>query len=340
MSTGEEEEGDIERLLRLAGARPAAPADVEARVHAAVLERWRDGVTARHRRRRVSWTAGLAALAAALVVVVLPAVRRPGPPAGRAGAAGGVAAGATLTRVVGSPRIEPALSEAVAAGAAIPDDTEIVTGPGDRAALRLSDDTVLRLDRETRLRLRRGPRIELEQGAVYAESPGPARAGRAFRIDTGLGTVRDVGTRFQVRLTGDVLKVTVRSGIARMERDGVTRDAGTGTQLVADALGAIAVTSAPVYGPEWDWTLSVAPEFELEGHTLGEFLDWAAAEHGLRVEFEDPAVRPRAVATVLHGSVRGMDPDEALDTVLPTCGLRHSLRDDVLLIARTEAVSR
>jgi hypothetical protein len=84
----------------------------------------------------------------------------------------------------------------------------------------------------------------------------------------------------------------------------------------------------------------VAPEFELEGHTLGEFLDWAAAEHGLRVEFEDPAVRPRAVATVLHGSVRGMDPDEALDTVLPTCGLRHSLRDDVLLIARTEAVSR
>lgn len=304
------EEDDIERLLKLAGSRPAAPPGVEGRVHAAALEHWRAAVTARRRRRQVAWAAGVAALAATLLIVLTPTLRRP--------------ESATLLRVVGSPRTEPDLRE-------------IVTGSGDRAALRLEDGTVLRLDRETHVRLRSGPRIELEQGAVYAESPVPARAGRAFRIDTRLGTVRDVGTKFQVRLTADALKVSVRSGIARLERDGATRDATSGTQLVADASGAVAVKSAPVYGPEWDWTLSVAPEFELEGRTLGEFLDWAAAEHGLRVEFADPAVKPRAVATVLHGSVRGMDPGEALAAVLPTCGLRHTFQDDAL---RIEAISR
>jgi ferric-dicitrate binding protein FerR (iron transport regulator) len=326
-------EADIERLLRLAGARPAAPAAVQERVYAAARARWRSVVAARRRRLGLFWASGLAAAAAAVLMVVAPGLRKPIP---EAGVAGGLPEAATLTRVVGSPRTEPPTRQAFEPGALIPDDTEIETGPEDRAALLLSDGTSLRLDHDTRIRLLQGPRIDLERGAVYAVSAEPARADRAFRVMTGLGTVRDVGTRFQVRLAGDVLKVTVRSGIARLERGAVTQEAGTGTELVAGAAGAVDVRSAPGHGPEWDWTLSVAPEFELEGRTLGEFLDWAAGEQGLRVEFEDPAVMSHAVATVLHGSVRGMNPDEAVAAVLPTCGLRHSIREDVLLIARGE----
>jgi ferric-dicitrate binding protein FerR (iron transport regulator) len=325
-------EDDIERLLRLAGARPVAPAGAQERVHAAARARWRSAVAARRRRIGLFWASGLAAAAAAILILIAPSLRRASP-----SVASGFVESATLTRVVGTPRTEPPVRQALEPGAAIPDDSELETGPEDRAALLLSDGTSLRLDRDTRIRLLRGPEIELEAGAVYALSAEPARLENTFRIRTALGTVRDVGTRFQVRLAGDVLKVTVRSGIARLERGGVSQEAATGTQLIADAGGAVAVRSAPGHGPEWDWTMAVAPEFEIEGRTLGEFLGWAADEQGLRVEFEDPAAKPHAVATILHGSVRGMNPDEAVAAVLPTCGLRHSIREEVLLI---QTVSR
>jgi ferric-dicitrate binding protein FerR (iron transport regulator) len=324
-------EGEIERLLKLAGARPQAPAEAEARVRAAVLTRWRSDLAARRRRKAVLWTAGFVAAAAVLLVLVLPALRRPDP-----GSVPEREATATLLRVVGSPRMTPPIRPAIEAGAALPEGTEIVTGPGDRAALRLADGTTLRVDRGTRIRLLAGRVVDLAQGAVYVETVEPARGARDLRIRTPLGTVRDVGTRFQVRLAETILTVGVRSGEARLERDGVAHEAGIGTQLVVQSGGAVASRSLPLHGPDWDWTLDVAPEFHIEGRSLGEFLDWTARESGFEVQFADPAMQPHAVATLLHGSVTGMRPEEALSAVLPTCGLRHTIQGDAIVIERAK----
>jgi ferric-dicitrate binding protein FerR (iron transport regulator) len=321
---GDEEVG---RLLRIAGARATAPAAAEARVHAAVLAHWRAAAAAR-RRRGIFVTAGLVAAAAVLLIVVMPVLRDRG-----AGFRPGGASIATLVRVAGSLRTIPVL-EGLEAGAAIPEGTEVQTGPDDRVALLLSDGTALRIDRETRIRLLPGPLVDLQRGAVYAETKEPATGPRALRIRTSLGMVRDVGTRFEVRLAGSVLQVSVRAGVARLERGSEAHEAGAGAQLVAEQDGAVAIRSKPVYGPDWDWTQSVAPEFAIEGRTLGEFLSWAAQETGLRVRFEDPAIEPHVVATVLHGSIHGMRPDEALGAVLPTCGLRHRVEDEALVISR------
>jgi ferric-dicitrate binding protein FerR (iron transport regulator) len=322
---GEEEVG---RLLKIAGARAAAPVGAEARVHAVVLAHWRAAAAAHRRRRTIFGTAGLVAAAAVLLIVVMPLLRHRG-----AGSGAGGTSIATLLRVEGSLRTTPVL-EGIEPGAAIPEGTEVETGPGDRAALLLSDGTALRIDRETRMRLLAGPLVDLQRGAIYAETKEPATGPRALRIRTSLGMVRDVGTRFEVRLAGSVLQVSVRAGVARLERGSEAHEAGAGTQLVAEQGGDVAVRSRPVYGADWDWTQTVAPEFAIEGRPLGEFLAWAAQETGLRVRFADPAIEPHAVATVLHGSVRGMRPDEALGAVLPTCGLRHSVQDDALVISR------
>ena len=320
-------EAEVERLLRLAGARPSAPDGAEARVHAAVLAQWRAVRAARRRRMTTLRIAGLAA--AVLAVVGVLALRR----AGHAPAHAGRAI-ATLSRVVGSPRTAPEILPAIAPGAAMPAGTAIETGPADRVAVILSDGTTLRIDHETRMRLLEGPLVDLDRGAVYAETADHAKAAGTLRVRTRLGTVSDVGTRFEVRVGGDLLEVSVRAGAARLDRDGASREAGSGSRLVVKKEGTIALQRVPVYGDEWDWTLSVAPEFEIEGRTLGEFLDWAARENGLTVRFEDDSIQPHARATVLHGSIHGMRPDEALGAVLPTCDLQHRFEGEALVVRR------
>jgi ferric-dicitrate binding protein FerR (iron transport regulator) len=318
---GPDGEQVVAQLLRLAGARPAAPADAESRVRAAVHAEWRGGFAARRQRRRILWITG--ALAAAAAVVVFVGVRRAGP-----GPSEGLRI-ATVTRVVGSLK-------GLAVGSPIQEGMEIETGPTDRAAFLLSDGTALRIDHETRLRLLPGPALELSRGAVYVETGPRANGSGTLEIRTSLGTVRDIGTRFEVRLRDEAMQVSVREGLARLDRDGGTHEAGVGSQLIAEKDGAVTTRATPIHGPQWDWILLVAPAFEIEGHDLGEFLDWVARENGWRVQFVDPAIAARAATTVLHGSVQGLRPDEAPGAVLPTCGLRHRIEGDTMLIEVAE----
>ena len=89
--------------------------------------------------------------------------------------------------------------------------------------------------------------------------------------------------------------------------------------------------SAP-WGDNWQWVESVRAPLSIEGITCRQFLDWAALESGRHWRF---AGSPSGVLTgddgVLHGSIEGTV-DEALSTVLPSCGLRHSVDAGELLI--------
>ena len=90
-------------------------------------------------------------------------------------------------------------------------------------------------------------------------------------------------------------------------------------------------------GSEWAWAERAAPPFSVEGKTLGAFLDWVSREGAWTVTFADRRISERARATVLHGRpdlLDGLTPDEALDVVLPTCGLRHRIDGHQVVIER------
>jgi hypothetical protein len=87
-------------------------------------------------------------------------------------------------------------------------------------------------------------------------------------------------------------------------------------------------------GPGWAWIGTMAAPFTLEGSTVPAFLEWVSREEGLRWEYADAAARRVADRTVLHGSIDGLTPAEALLAVLPAAGLT-STRDGDRLIIRT-----
>ena len=223
-------------------------------------------------------------------------------------------------------------------GQALPAGARIETGPGGRVALRLGEGSSLqgpslRLDVGTQLQLGSRSVVALNQGAVYVDSASASGSHGAIEVQTPLGRARDIGTRFEVRLQPKaLLRIRVRDGVVRLDQLQKSHDAREGEELSTDVAGEVTRRAVAIHGPEWDWILKVAPPFQLEGRTLSEFLDWASREKGWTVRFADQATARSAPTTVLHGSIEGFTPQEALAAILPTCGLHHYFEGATLVV--------
>jgi ferric-dicitrate binding protein FerR (iron transport regulator) len=325
----EENEERIAALLRLAGPRPRPADDVTARVHAAVREEW---MRSTQQRSRVRWLALAAALIVAVVLVVPRFRSKPAVPA--------AVIVASVQAVHGSTTLT--LHDKIA------EQTWIETPAGGTLALDWNGAT-LRLDEDTRLRLDSAQIATLERGAIYFDDgnaavpaagqaasrrPGaetapvqPARTPAFRTIRTALGDIRDIGTRFEVRLREEILRVRVREGRVDLRRgnDHVVADAAT--ELIANRNG-IERNAIAVSGDDWKWIEEAAPPLRLEGLTLSEAIERVAREKGLRAELHGVEGNAR-----LHGSV-DFTPDEALDAATAATSATYRIERGALIVRR------
>jgi ferric-dicitrate binding protein FerR (iron transport regulator) len=315
----------IASLLRMAGPRPAAPAERRGRVRAAVHAHWQQTVRWRKRRRAVLWAVGSLATAAAALLTVGLGQRR-----GLVLSPAAVSAEGRIEAIKGSVR--SGLSGALKAGDTIGAGDELETSADGRAAFRLAGGASLRVDTQSRVQLLGGSVLALREGAVYVNTAPEGDAASPIEIRTPLGTVTEVGTQFEVRLEGDSMRLRVREGMVDLKRGSGTLRTEAGRELLAGAGSEVVTNPVSLHGEAWRWTLEVAPSFDLEGRSLEEFLTWLTRETGWRVRFEEASIAGRAPSLILHGSIEGLKPDEAPAAVLPTCGLRHRLENGILII--------
>lgn len=182
----------------------------------------------------------------------------------------------------------------------------------------------LRLDAGSRVRLVSSSEVRLERGAVYVDSQGAG----TVTVHTPLGTVTEIGTRFEVRLLGSAVRVRVREGAVRV----VSHRADAGTELTLRPDGSVTRSRIAAWGPEWTWVLKAAPPLRIEGLTLKEVLDRVVRETGWTIRYEDPGLAESAGEIVVHGDVGHLTPDQALEAVLPGAGLDHEVVDGVLIL--------
>jgi ferric-dicitrate binding protein FerR (iron transport regulator) len=321
-----DEEDVTAQLLRLVGAPSDPPAERAARVREAVHREWRVGRHRRVIRRNVA--IGFIGLAAVLTIAVVmnrsPVVVVPS-----------TVTLATGQRVQGRPQIirqhdGVASSEALAVSTSVHANEVIETDNESRAALQMADGSSMRIDRASRVRLAGTTMIEVIAGAVYVAT---VDGSRGFEVRTPKGTVRDVGTQFEVRLTDGALRLRVRTGRIEIHRGTNVDTASAGTEATVTSSG-MTVRQVPAYGSDWEWTADVAPSFAIEGHSLRSFLEHIAAEEGWTLRYSERDVADLATRVILHGSVEGLKAEEALGVVLPTSGLEYRLRDGELLVSR------
>ena len=199
-----------------------------------------------------------------------------------------------------------------------------------RLALRFGDRTSVRLDSGSRLRVLSAMVVELAAGAVYVDT-GSESGG--FEVRTAMGTVHDIGTQFEVRLLPASVRVRVRTGMVQL-RDSARSIAGhQGTEITLSTTGAV---TRPFDGhdAEWGWATRIAPPLEMEGVSLAAFLERAARERGWTVVYTDLALAREAKTIVLHGSVGGLAPDDAIGVAVGASGLRHRIERGSVIVLR------
>jgi hypothetical protein len=317
----------IGQLLKLAGPRPMPDPDRMAEARAAAYAEWSRSVVRRRRARSLWVLTGLTLVTSTLLVATWSWFRPPSPPAQR------VELG-TIQAVKGSlliDRLGDGRRVVEQPGAGLRAGDRIETPQGSRVGLAVAGGIDVRINEGSVAVLDTANRLLLASGTIYVDA-GVVRHPTGFQIDTPLGTVRHVGTQFEVRLLDSALRVRVREGSIALdvERARWTSQAGEALLLVPGRPPER--TPIATSGLEWRWLADLARPFRLEGASVISFLDWVSREQGWRWQFEQPATRSRVEKIVLHGSVDGLTPEEALAAVLPTCGLSFRLDGARLLI--------
>jgi ferric-dicitrate binding protein FerR (iron transport regulator) len=292
----------IAALVRLAGRRPPVPEDAARRVREAVHDEWMASIG---RRRRTRWIGSAAVVAAAAATFAILNLTTPSP--------------------------QPAPQRMVVAGgqtngAVIYANDVYEVANGDTASLAWGKAT-LRLDGGTRVRIASASELTLDRGAIYVDSNHTGVV-----VHTPIGSVRDIGTQFEVRLAADRMRVRVREGRVDLQHGGATHSAEAGVELDADARGGVTQHSIARSGADWEWILRAAPPIHLDGRTLSEVVTSVTRDEGLKPVWSDQTAQ-NAASMRLHGDVP-LTPEEALDTALVASGLTARTDGDRLIIKR------
>ena len=194
----------------------------------------------------------------------------------------------------------------------------------DGGSLRVAAGTVLEIAGEVQARLL--------HGQVYVDLPPDASSHHPFRILTHEGVIEHVGTAFEVLENDQFTRLRVREGRVLLHRDTERIVADAGTELTARSGSSVSRREIDTYGSDWSWVAALAPDYEIEGRPLLGFLEWASRELGRPLKFSDPHARAVAERTILHGSVRGIQPLDALSSVLATTSLTYQIRGDTIWI--------
>lgn len=320
------------QLLRTAGV-PKEPDEVQtARVRADVQQHWQAGVARRQRRNRLRYGAGFGTLVAAAAVwmfaVIVP--HQAVMPAETGGAVVERLEGAVFLQLAGQATPNNHL---LAVGDELPRGATIISGAGERLAVRLPNGMSLRVDQASRLVYQDALNLTLEQGAIYVSSAANApEQHQSIRVHTNLGAVRDIGTQFEVRLDGEGLRVRVREGEIELDHADSKTSAKAGTDLRLTASGVLQHNTIDAHDDSWAWVSGIAPIPAFEGKNLGFFLDWYARERGLAMVFEQPANAAQHRMTEINGKFAGFSPDTLLEVVLPACGLDYENQGGAILI--------
>ena len=310
----------IEELLLEVGARDEPSADVMREVQVAVHAEWQSMLQERRARRRFV-VAGIAASALLAVGLAFFGVRYLAPQPVLV---------AQITRIDGHLLVRPeaqaahelAIAENVSTGETIQTDDR------SRAALQLGDVS-LRLDQGTIVKVAAADELVLTAGALYVDSQ--AEDPQELTIRTDAGSVRHVGTQYEVRTHADDMVVSVREGRVMIANAAGTSSGVAGERIRVTPRGEVVRSTVAAHDPHWQWAAHTAPQFDINDRTLAVFLDWVGRETGRKVVYSSNAAQSAASGLKLRGSIAGLDPDTALSAVLSTTDLqRYETKDELI----------
>jgi ferric-dicitrate binding protein FerR (iron transport regulator) len=316
----------LEELFKHVSSRERAPQEVEQKIREALHGEWTQATRQRRTRKKmVTWA--IAASVVLSVFVLTEMLRQPAPQAQRISLATvEKKTGEVFVQATGEQVSKPHGSEHLLTG------DELSTRDGSRVALSWANGESIRIDQNSRVALISESEIKLLTGKIYIDSAGALIKNKPFRILTPTGPVSHMGTQYITVVIGDEVTVKVRKGEVSVGAGENRAIAIQGQKLHVSGAGQRSVTTIPVYGEDWLWAEQLAPQFNMDGHTLKELLDWVGRETGRKIEYDSAESELAAAQTRLHGNL-DLEPLRAMDLMLQTSDLTSSVQDGVILVS-------
>lgn len=310
----------LDELLRKA--LETAPLDQASldRIKAATTREWRAATQrapARLDRTRRLWIGALATAAGIAGLIVLGVVTRSGGEPAVVGTLSRLHAGSIEVRWAFVRHRALRVGDALRVG-----ETIVARGP---ALVSLAGGGNLRIAAGSAIEMSSKTRLTLERGLIYLDTPPETPGAGKLQLMTSAGLIEHLGTAYEVLSDGSSVRIRVREGKIRLVNAANTVIAGQGTELTAGSQG-VSNRKVDPYGAEWDWVATLAPEFNTDGRSLFEFLQWASRELGRQLEFADPRAEEIARRTILHGSIRGDGARDSLSNVIQTTSLTYEIQ--------------
>lgn len=201
--------------------------------------------------------------------------------------------------------------------------TEFVTGANEQSTVHLDDGSVVRLGPGTVLRSLGERNVWLDGHAYFAVVSGA----HPFVVRTETGTVRVLGTRFDLRSRDEGLRVVVVEGRVRLSTGDATVEVAGGEMSSAPAGDPPSVPVPADALALTDWTGDV---LIFESTPLRQAAQEIGRRYGRRMVIRDSALADRVVTAVFSGR----SADEVIQTVCRVTGARCSVQNDVVEIYR------
>ena len=315
----------LAHLIEAAGRREAPPTDAYERALAATTQAWQAKVRRRRWRIATSIAAGVATLGIGTFVTLrsLDSSESMAEPI------------ANVARVIGAVTVRSGDSRDWTSlredGPPLPTGAVLRTGAGSGAALQIGEVSV-RIAERAEVRIDSRSQLRLAHGKVYVDTGSDRGAGR-MQVVSDAGTLSDVGTQFEVQYQAGAYRVRVREGEVLLQRGVERLRSRAGEQISIDDNGIVSNATIAADDPAWRWVHVLVSAPDIDNQPLTILLAWVARETGVSVRYATPAIERRASGTILHGSIRGLEPLEALAVMLATTDLRHEvLADGTIMI--------
>ena len=202
---------------------------------------------------------------------------------------------------------------------------------GEQRSIVLADGTVVDLDAGSRMRVRYDARqrhIALDQGRAFFQVAKDAR--RPLSVDTDTGSVRAVGTRFEVDRHARDTSVSLFEGKVQLRRtaddDAVLATLAPGQRALMDGKSVPTLASfTPTDSPAWTRGQLVFEDLPLAA-AVEEFNRYA----GTPIRIDDPSLAQLRIS----GVFRSNDTTGFMDALHSAYQIRAQTRDGVTLLSR------
>ena len=209
------------------------------------------------------------------------------------------------------------------------EDMWVKTNDNSFVTLTLKDNSQLRLNHNTQLQLLNASQVTLHNGEVYHDAD-DASISTSLKINTSLGNIQHIGTRYMVNKTESDLQVSVRNGLVEIRNNDFTKQVSSGKQLSVNSNGTQNEKGIAAYDDFWNWIQDAGKPFQVKDKTLNDFIVWYAHENGYQIDWN--SLKGKTKRVELTGNVSGLSNSQQIKTIFLSTKFDYQINQGILSI--------